>query len=59
MDNIDGNIKQHIQQLFLTCDLDGSGFIDRSELSTVCGELDQSVVSKVFEELDVDGDGQV
>lgn len=48
-----------IGQLFKACDLDGSGFIDRTELAAICTELDGEELGDVFKELDSDGDGRI
>ncbi|XP_033108003.1 ras and EF-hand domain-containing protein-like [Anneissia japonica] len=50
---------ESIQQLFEACDLNGSGFIEKSELSSVCSELSQDELQKVFHELDRDQDGRI
>ncbi|XP_071956591.1 ras and EF-hand domain-containing protein homolog isoform X5 [Antedon mediterranea] len=50
---------ESIQQLFAACDLDGSGFIEKAELSSVCSELSQDELQKVFHELDRDQDGRI
>ncbi|GAB1598925.1 ras and EF-hand domain-containing protein homolog [Argonauta hians] len=48
-----------LQQLFRACDLDGSGYIDQSELATVCADMSTDELNNVFEELDTDGDGRI
>ena len=48
-----------IGQLFLACDLDGSGFIDETELACICPNLSTDEVKDVFRELDKDGDGHI
>ena len=48
-----------INQLFSACDLDGSGFIDEHELTSICAELSPEQVSNIFRELDTDGDGKI
>ncbi|XP_052821855.1 ras and EF-hand domain-containing protein homolog [Octopus bimaculoides] len=51
--------EQNLQQLFWACDLDGSGYIDQSELATVCTDMSTDELNNVFEELDTDGDGRI
>ena len=46
-------------ELFSVCDLDGSGFIDETELATFCKDLSPDDVSDIFRELDKDGDGRI
>ena len=48
-----------INQLFSACDLDGSGYIDESELATICTDLSPEQISDIFHELDIDGDGHI
>ncbi|XP_013406983.1 ras and EF-hand domain-containing protein homolog [Lingula anatina] len=48
-----------IGQLFEACDLDGSGYIDQSELARLCTELTTDELGDVFKELDKDGDGRI
>ena len=48
-----------LDQLFSACDLDGSGYIDQSELALVCSELSKEDLKEVFMELDKDGDGRI
>ncbi|XP_071796417.1 ras and EF-hand domain-containing protein homolog isoform X3 [Asterias amurensis] len=48
-----------IRQLFCVCDLNGNGYIERSELASVCNDLDSEELSKVFQALDLDGDGRI
>ncbi|XP_022099471.1 ras and EF-hand domain-containing protein homolog isoform X2 [Acanthaster planci] len=48
-----------IRRLFVACDLDGNGYIERHELAVVCHELDPDQLQKVFEALDRDGDGRI
>lgn len=55
----EGEGEQKLQQLFWACDLDGSGYIDQSELATVCTDLSTDELNNVFEELDTDGDGRI
>jgi hypothetical protein len=50
---------KYIGQLFRTCDLDGSGYIDERELAEICTELDADELASVFKELDKDGDGRI
>ena len=54
----DTEIETRVQELFGTCDLDGSGYIDRHELAAVC-DLDNSDLSEVFHRLDLDDDGKI
>lgn len=44
--------------LFGTCDLDGSGYIDKEELGAVC-DLDPTLLGEVFDRLDTDRDGRI
>lgn len=48
-----------IDALFVACDLDGSGYIDRDELALVCSDLTPDEVGAVFNQLDIDGDGRI
>src|SRR6218665_324211 len=48
-----------IDALFVACDLDGSGYIDRDELALVCSDLTPDEVGAVFDQLDSDGDGRI
>lgn len=50
--------ENEIRELFGTCDLDGSGYIDRHELAAVC-DLEDGDLSDVFEQLDLDNDGRI
>lgn len=47
------------EQLFSIIDLDGSGFIDKSELAHICGDLPADELNEIFLELDKDGDGRI
>jgi len=46
-------------KLFEACDLDGSGYIDKDELSMICTELTPTELSEVFASLDSDKDGKI
>ena len=48
-----------IDQLFEACDLDGSGYIDKQELSAMCPELSDEQLTNIFAQLDGDGDGRI
>lgn len=48
-----------IDALFVACDLDGSGYIDRDELALACSDLTPDEVGAVFDQLDSDGDGRI
>ena len=48
-----------ILELFTSCDLNGSGYIEECELSAICQDLTQDEVSKIFKHLDNDGDGRI
>ena len=48
-----------VGSLFRACDLDGSGFIDETELASICPELSNAEVKDVFKQLDKDGDGKI
>ncbi|KAL3843164.1 hypothetical protein ACJMK2_021115 [Sinanodonta woodiana] len=48
-----------VNSLFRACDLDGSGFIDQSELAVICSELTNEEIREVFGQLDNDGDGKI
>lgn len=50
---------QSVGSLFRACDLDGSGYIDETELASICPELSTAEVKDVFKELDKDGDGKI
>lgn len=47
------------EQLFSIIDLDGSGYIDQSELAHICGDLPPDELNEIFQELDKDGDGRI
>ncbi|EDO40855.1 predicted protein [Nematostella vectensis] len=49
---------QRARDLFGTCDLDGSGYIDKQELAAVC-DLDAEDLGEVFNKLDADRDGRI
>ncbi|XP_048580908.1 myosin-6 isoform X3 [Nematostella vectensis] len=49
---------QRARDLFGTCDLDGSGYIDKQELAAVC-DLDAEDLGEVFNQLDADRDGRI
>ncbi|KAK6184046.1 hypothetical protein SNE40_002224 [Patella caerulea] len=51
--------QERLGQLFEACDLDGSGFIDQTELASVCSELNNDQLKDVFLQLDKDGDGRI
>ncbi|ESO91690.1 hypothetical protein LOTGIDRAFT_163419 [Lottia gigantea] len=55
----DSSEQERLGQLFQACDLDGSGFIDQTELASVCTELDVEELKDVFSQLDKDGDGRI
>lgn len=60
MDLKNGEEGEHkLQQLFKACDLDGSGYIDQSELATICTDMSTDELTDVFKELDTDGDGRI
>lgn len=46
-------------QLFEVCDLDGSGYIDETELGSICRDLPPDEVHEIFLRLDKDGNGQI
>lgn len=50
---------QSVGSLFRACDLDGSGYIDETELASICPELSKDEVKDVFRQLDKDGDGKI
>merc|ERR1712072_42670 len=57
-----GEMKELILSAFRTFDADNSGFIDRAELlntlTTMVDKVDESMVTSMIEEADVDGDGK-
>ncbi|XP_071181991.1 ras and EF-hand domain-containing protein homolog isoform X1 [Mytilus edulis] len=53
------DLNDHAEQLFSIIDLDGSGFIDESELAQICGDLPLDELKEIFQELDKDGDGKI
>ena len=53
------NHAQSVGSLFRVCDLDGSGYIDETELASICPELSPAEVKDVFRQLDKDGDGKI
>lgn len=54
-------IEYGVNDIFLAWDLDGNGFIDKSEFRSCCGELNltNEQLNTIFRELDEDGDGQI
>ena len=54
------NIAQ-IEELFAACDLDNSGYIEKSELLELCADLELTQVEfdDIFRDLDTDGDGKI
>ena len=47
-----------VDELFGSCDLDKSGYIDRHELAAVC-DLNEQDLSEIFSQLDLDNDGRI
>ena len=47
-----------VEELFGTCDLDRSGYIDRQELAAVC-DLNEQDLNEIFYQLDLDNDGRI
>ncbi|XP_071852085.1 ras and EF-hand domain-containing protein homolog isoform X2 [Apostichopus japonicus] len=50
---------ESIRNLFEACDLDNNGYIERTELASVCGELNADELHNVFVALDRDEDGRI
>jgi hypothetical protein len=48
----------NVDELFSSCDLDKSGYIDRNELAAVCDLNDQDL-NEIFHQLDLDNDGRI
>lgn len=48
----------NVDELFSSCDLDKSGYIDRHELAAVCDLNDQDL-NEIFNQLDLDNDGRI
>ena len=48
----------NVDELFSSCDLDKSGYIDRNELAAVCDLNDQDL-NEIFYQLDLDNDGRI
>lgn len=48
----------NVNELFGACDLDESGFIDKSELAAV-SDLNEKEVDEIFRQLDLDNDGRI
>ena len=48
------------KRLFIECDKDGNGDIDREEfkslMESVCPGIDQAQITRAFDEIDTDGD---
>lgn len=53
------SVDTNLRQLFKACDLDGSGYLDKSELARVCTDLSSDELAEVFRELDKDADGKI
>ncbi|XP_064599676.1 ras and EF-hand domain-containing protein homolog [Liolophura sinensis] len=53
------SVDTNLRQLFKACDLDGSGYLDKSELAKVCTDLSSDELTEVFRELDKDADGKI
>ena len=49
--------RNDMQSLFKICDLDGSGTIDRYELSQLCPNLSSLDIDNVFKDMDKNNDG--
>lgn len=47
-----------VEDLFGSCDLDRSGYIDRNELAAVC-DLEDEDLNEIFYQLDLDNDGRI
>lgn len=54
-------VEYGIRDIFLAWDLDGNGFIEKSEFRSCCAELNltNEQLSTIFKELDEDGDGRI
>ncbi len=48
----------NVDELFSSCDLDKSGYIDKQELAAVCDLNDQDL-NEIFHQLDLDNDGRI
>ena len=48
----------NVDELFGSCDLDKSGYIDRHELAAVC-DLNEEDLNEIFYQLDLDNDGRI
>ena len=48
-----------LDELFNECDADQSGFIEETELSAICPDLNEDLVHEIFTRLDKDGDGKI
>ena len=48
----------NVDELFGSCDLDKSGYIDRHELAAVC-DLNEQDLNEIFYQLDLDNDGRI
>ena len=57
MQNPEHNRKE-LKEVFNECDLDGSGYIDKAELASICN-LGVEELTDIFNQLDKDGDGRI
>lgn len=48
-----------IKELFLLCDANNSGFIEKPELKTIIPNADNDTVERLLRELDCDGDDKI
>lgn len=50
---------EDIKELFNLCDVNNSGYIEKSELKNIVPNADCMTLEKLLEELDTDGDGRI
>ena len=48
-----------IHELFMLCDTNNSGFIEKEELHSIAPHLDGQGVDELLSDLDTDGDGRI
>ena len=51
--------RDDIKELFLLCDVNNSGYIEKTELKTIIPNADCATLERLLTELDSDGDGRV
>lgn len=59
-DDLVSMMDQHdLHELFMLCDTNNSGYIEKEELQSIVPHLDSQAVDELLQELDEDGDGRI